>query len=147
MSQLTISELAEATAVSKVALRYYERSGLLPKAMRNKSGYRSYPETAIEKIRFIKNAQSVGFALDEIAELFALQENEKGSSQDVRFRTINKLDTVHQKIAALQKIATTLEKLVASCNGKMPLEECPILKALYKDETQHTSCCEQNPSN
>jgi len=131
MRTLTVGQLAQETDVTKVAIRYYERCGLIPKAQRLKSGYRSYPETVIARICFVKNAQSVGFSLDEITELLTLQEPHKGTSQDINSRTLTKLKTIQDKIDALQEMANTLKVLTSACDGKMPLHECPILEALY----------------
>lgn len=139
MKYLTIGELAKIACLSKVAIRYYERSGLLPQATRRPSGYRVYPETIIPRIRFIKNAKSVGFTLEEIQELLSLQVHENATSQDIRQRTMKKQHAVQEKIAALQKMENALTQLVASCDGKMPLHECPILEALYAED-EHMHC-------
>lgn len=134
MHYLTVGELAKQADVSKVAIRYYERYGLLPKANRKSSGYRLHPETIVGRIRFIKNAKSVGFTLDEIKELFALQEHKKGTSQQVRLHTLNKLKVIQEKITSLQKMASALKKLTAACDGKVPLQQCAILEALYDNQ-------------
>ncbi len=133
MQQLTIGELAHQAGVTKVAIRYYERCGLIPKAQRLKSGYRSYPEIVVARIRFIKNAQSVGFTLVEIVELLSLQKSAKNTGQDIKSRTLLKLKTIQDKIDSLQEIAHTLQSLISFCDGKMPLQECPILEALYSN--------------
>lgn len=134
MGHLTIGELAKVTGVTKVAIRYYERCGLLPKAARSASGYRWYPENMIGRIRFITNAKSVGFTLEEIQALFNLQAQQKTSSRQIKTRTLEKLALIQEKIQSLQKIASALEQLAASCDGRIPLRECPILEALYHDE-------------
>lgn len=143
MTYLVVGELANKTGVSKVAIRYYERCGLLPKVNRRK-GYRIYPESIIDRIHFIKNAQSVGFTLEEISELLRLQE-EKGTSQQVKSYTMTKLDAIYEKIKSLQCMANTLKRLVTNCDGKVPLTECPILRGLYGDlsedgKTHDISC-------
>lgn len=140
MKYLTIGELAKHTQVSKVALRYYERSGLLPEATRRPSGYRVYPETIIARIRFIKNAKSVGFTLEEIQEFLNHQIHAGITSQAIRQRTLQKQHQIQQKIAALQKIEQALQHLVDSCDGTMPLHDCPILETLYQEELQEQCC-------
>lgn len=139
MKHLTIGELAKLAHISKVAIRYYERAGLLPQATRRPSGYRVYSESMIARIRFIKNAKSVGFSLEEIQELLSLQAHQDTTSQDIRQRTLKKQHVIQEKIAALQKMANALSQMLASCDGKMPLHECPILEALYA-EPEHTHC-------
>jgi MerR family copper efflux transcriptional regulator len=131
MVYFNIGELANKSDVSKVAIRYYERCGLLPKAGRNKSGYRIYPDSIISRVHFIKNAQSVGFTLEEIGELLILQERAGTTSQQIKSSTLDKLKTIYEKITSLQQMADTLKKLVTACDGKVPLSDCPILRGLY----------------
>jgi DNA-binding transcriptional MerR regulator len=54
------NELAERAAVNPQTLRYYERRGLLAEPARSTSGYRSYPQDAVRRVRFIKRAQELG---------------------------------------------------------------------------------------
>jgi DNA-binding transcriptional MerR regulator len=65
---MTVSELAQAAGVHIETVRYYERRGLLPEPQRQLSGYRAYPVTMVTRLRFIKNAQELGFSLAEIAD-------------------------------------------------------------------------------
>ncbi len=69
MSQLTVSKLAEQAGTSADTVRYYERIGLLPEAERSASGYRLYGDEAVERLRFIKQAQRFGLRLEAIGEL------------------------------------------------------------------------------
>lgn len=125
MQQLTIGKLALQAGVTKVSIRYYERCGLIPKAHRLTSGYRVYPTTTVARIRFLKNAQSVGFSLHEISDLLT-----PDTSQDVRALALTKHNAIQNKLNSLQAIANTLHSLTAACDGEMPLQDCPILKAL-----------------
>jgi hypothetical protein len=68
MDSYRIGEIAQHAGVSVPAVRYYERLGLLVKALRTDSGSRRYPAEAIERIRFVKQAQANGFTLAEIRE-------------------------------------------------------------------------------
>jgi DNA-binding transcriptional MerR regulator len=63
---VTISDLAERSGVSPGTLRYYERRGLLEPAGRTAGGYRLYEPDALERLRFIKNAQRIGLRLDDV---------------------------------------------------------------------------------
>ena len=71
---LTIGEVAAKAGVNVQTLRYYERRGLLKEPYRHPSGRRQYPSGAVDFIRSIKRAQSLGFALDEIERLLVLAE-------------------------------------------------------------------------
>jgi Cu(I)-responsive transcriptional regulator len=133
MRYLTVGELANQAGITKVAIRYYERCGLLPKAMRLPSGYRAYPESIIHHLHFIKNAKSVGFTLEEIQEVLVLKTQPETTSQDIKSRTLDKLSLIQEKIDALQHMADILKQLTQACDGKVPLCQCPILETLYSD--------------
>ena len=69
---MRIGELAQQTGATTKAIRYYESLGLLPRADRTQSGYRDYGFDAIERVRFIKDAQAGGLTLREIQSLVEL---------------------------------------------------------------------------
>lgn len=69
-----IGEIAQQAGVSVPAVRYYERLGLLNQAPRTGRGIRRYPHEVIERIRFVKRAQSNGLTLSEIRELIGLKQ-------------------------------------------------------------------------
>lgn len=54
-------------------MRFYERCGVLRPADRTSSGYRDYPDSAVEELRFIRAGQAIGFNLTELAEIAAMR--------------------------------------------------------------------------
>lgn len=72
MASLLIGAFARRAGISAATVRYYERLGLLPTPPRATSGYRRYDEQAVETLRFIRNAQALGFSLAELAGIFEL---------------------------------------------------------------------------
>lgn len=130
MEALRTGELAKRAGVNAETLRFYEKRGLLPVPPRRESGYREYPPNSVRLIRFIKRAQELGFSLGEIKDLLALRVRKGTSCSDVKGRTAEKLEEVRQKIADLKAIERALTKLTASCSGRGPLSECPILENL-----------------
>src|SRR5437867_9232380 len=70
---LLIGQLAKLSGVKPDTIRFYERSGLLPKPSRTASGYRVYNDAALNQVRFIRKAQSLGFSLDEIRRIMSLR--------------------------------------------------------------------------
>ncbi len=60
------SDVAKQAGIAKETLRYYESIGLITAAQRQANGYRHYPPTVLEELRFIKLAQTAGFTLNEI---------------------------------------------------------------------------------
>lgn len=133
MQNLTIGQLAKQSQLSRVTIRYYERCGLLPTAIRSQAGYRQYPQTMVCRLRFIKNAQQVGFTLAEIGELLALQAQSQNVGMPVKEKVQHKIKVLQTKVATLQTMLNTLEHLSTLCDGKMPIQQCPILERLYDE--------------
>ena len=131
---LKIGEVAEQGGVNLQTIRYYEREGLLQEPPRLPSGYRTFPESAVRRVRFIKRAQELGFSLAEIRELFSLTGNADAGAQDVRERARAKLADIEEKIQSLRAMKHALTALAESCPGRGPLSECPILDALDAKE-------------
>lgn len=126
----TVSQVAKAAGVELSTIRYYERRGLVKPAARRPSGYRDYAPDAVRRVQFIRHAQELGFTLDDIGELLALRMNTKGSCADVRRRAQRKVGDIESKIISLNRMRSTLEKLIESCSEKAPTSECPILDAI-----------------
>ena len=130
MEKLTIGRLAKEAGVSVETIRYYERLGIISRPPKPSSGYRRYPPVMVSRIRFIKNAQELGFSLKEISELLELRVDPDSSCEDVRQQAEVKVEDITAKIRSLQRMKTVLTRLVRACNTSAPTEECPILEAL-----------------
>ncbi len=130
MGYLSIGQLAKTTNVNIETIRYYERRGLIPHPPRRESGYRQFSQDTVERLRFIKHAQEVGFTLKEISELLSLRVDPDTTCAEIKNRTVRKISEVEQKIQALTRIKKALVKLKATCSGHGPTSECPILDAL-----------------
>ena len=112
-------------------IRFYERRGLIEQPPKPAgSGFRVYPEEIVRRIRFIRQAQEIGFTLREIDELLSLRADPAADCSTVRERAIEKRDEVEQKIANLQRIHGALEELISACPGKGALRQCSIMETL-----------------
>lgn len=127
---LTIGRIAKLAEVNIETVRYYERRGLLPSPPRTESGYRVYDEQSVARLRFIKQAQALGFTLEEIGELLALRVDAETSCDEVRRRAERKTVAVAEKIRSLQAIQSALAELIAACAQGGPEGECPFLASL-----------------
>lgn len=130
MDALTIGVVARRADVGVETVRFYERQGLVARPPRPRKGYRTYPEETVERIRFVRHAQALGFTLEEIAALLALRVTAGANCAAVRSRAAIKLTDVETKIAKLVRIRDALEKLVAACPGRGAIAQCTILEAL-----------------
>lgn len=130
MQALTVGKLAKRTGVAVETLRYYERRGLLPQAERTASGYRLFRPEAVQRLRFIRRAQALGFSLDEIAELLSLSDDPGRSAAAVKALTRSKIDDIEARIRDLQRMKRALAQLDRSCDGHGSTRDCPILASL-----------------
>jgi len=136
---MTRGELAKCGQVNPETIRYYERNGLLPLPARSESNYRLFAPAAIQRIRFIKRAQAVGFSLDEIKTLLDLKFVPEATvlqatAGEVRAMVGTKIDEIDAKIAALQAMRDELTVLFDDCpGGDRPTEECPILESFAQE--------------
>jgi Hg(II)-responsive transcriptional regulator len=144
-SGLTIGKLAKEVGVNIQTVRYYERCRLLTPADRKASGYRLYGEEALKRLRFIKNAQALGFTLREIAELLNLRVSSKSQCGDVLQKAQAKLTQVEAKVQDLQALAWTLRSLMRSCRVGQPTDPCPILKCLEEKERRMNDGSRRSP--
>ena len=127
---MRIGALAEAAGVNVPTVRYYERRGIIPRPPRTASGYRQYDPAVLDRIRFIKRAQELGFTLEEISDLLALRVHHTRACAAVEKATRAKLDDVEAKIRDLQRLRDVLRRLVRSCQDREPTNDCPILAVL-----------------
>jgi len=136
----TIGRLAKAVGVNIQTVRYYERLNLLGPTARKPSGYRLYGPDEERRLRFIKNAQALGFTLREIAELLNLRVSSRARCGDVQRKAEEKLQCVEVKAQALQALARDLESLIRTCRAGQPTDRCPILKSLEKERGAQVEC-------
>lgn len=127
---MTIGVLAERAGVGVETIRFYERQKLLPAPARTEGGYRAYPESAVERVRFVRRAKELGFTLEEIGQLLALQVSHGKSCESVRKRALAKVDAIEKKLRDLSAMRSALEVLIARCSGLEGTDDCTILDAL-----------------
>ncbi|MGE3841058.1 MAG: MerR family transcriptional regulator [Vicinamibacterales bacterium] len=124
-----IGEAAEAAGVNVETVRYYERRGLLEQPRRPAEGYRDYSNETVQIVRFIKQAQDLGFTLEEIDELVRLSGTTLRGRERARAAAERKLKDLECKTVRLRDMQGTLRRLIAACRTENT-PECPILEAL-----------------
>lgn len=126
---MNIGEAAKASGVSAKMIRYYEQTGLIPKADRKDSGYRDYSPSDVHMLRFIRRARDLGFAVAEINELLSLWRDKSRQSADVKRIAEAHIAQLRERIENLEQMAVTLGTLVDCCAGD-DRPDCPILADL-----------------
>jgi MerR family mercuric resistance operon transcriptional regulator len=131
MKDLTIAKAAREAGVGIETIRFYERRGLIKQPRKPQgSGFRSYSPELIKRIKFIRQAQQIGFSLHEIEELLSLRADPAADCSMVRGQAVAKLEEVKRKIEQLRRIGAALEALIAVCPGRGGLQACTILDTL-----------------
>lgn len=133
MEAARIGQVARAAGVTVQTVRYYERAGLLPRPPRTPSGYRIYSPEATARLRFIKQAQAVGFSLEEIREILRLKYNGHSPCECVRGKLEEKLKQVEREMAALRLFRHELHRTLAHARRLPHLPHnasaiCPIIE-------------------
>lgn len=119
MSPLTVGELAQRAAVSPHTVRYYDRLGMLPAARRSPAGYRLYEPTAIDRLRFIRGAQTFGLRLREVSELLEVMDQGQCPSGHTE-------QLVRQRLADIDTEVRRLRNLKAELAGILDrAQSCP----------------------
>nr|WP_315593783.1 Hg(II)-responsive transcriptional regulator [uncultured Cupriavidus sp.] len=130
-SELTIGKLAEAANVHIETIRYYQRRGLLSEPPKGLGSHRRYSPDQVNRVRFIKRAQALGFKLDEIAALLSL--DGAHDCADTRALADQKRTLIEQKLADLASMHQALTDLIQKCGEGDGATPCPIIQVLASD--------------
>ena len=110
---MRIGELADSVSVPAKTIRYYEEIGLLPPPERHPNGYRNYDEPAVDRLRFVRAAQAVGFSLGEIKEILAFHERGEKPCGHVLDLVDRRARDISERIAVLERMQADLRRLSA----------------------------------
>lgn len=127
---LTIGALAAAAGVHVETVRYYQRRGLLTEPVRPRGGVRRYSADDADRLRFIKRAQAMGFALAEIETLLKLRT--RRSCRATRELAQAKLEVVSARIRELRQLRKELIFLIADCDSNAEDTRCPLIDRLVR---------------
>ncbi len=125
---LTIGQVAKAANVNVETVRYYQRRGLLSEPVKPLGGHRRYAVDDVRCLQFIKRAQALGFALDDVESLLGL--DGANCCEDTHDMAVRKLALIDEKLAGLAAMRLALAGLVQQCGSGADSRECPIIQAL-----------------
>lgn len=118
---MRIAEVEALTEVSRHTVRYYERIGLLSAPPRGANNYREYSAACVEQLRFIRDAQQMGFTLEEIRHIVQLQREGAINCAEGARLIWAKRQEVQQRLAQLQRLdsylASEQQRLTASAQA------------------------------
>ena len=130
---VNIGAAAEQSGVSAKMIRHYEQIGLMPALKRTEAGYRTYAETDVHMLRFIRHARDLGFPVKQIAELMSLWRDRRRPSAKVKTLALARIAELNTKIDELQAMKRTLDELATNCQGN-DRPQCPILDELARPD-------------
>lgn len=113
--------MARQAGISVAAVRYYEAIGVLAPAARTSGGYRQYPAAAVEELRFVKQAQALGFALDDIAEILQLSRAGRTPCDRVLELSRRQVTLVEERIAQLTSLRSRLLQAITTWEDRQPV--------------------------
>lgn len=127
----TIGTLAHAAGVNVETVRFYQRKGLMSEPSRQYGGIRRYTAADLDRLRFIKTAQRLGFSLEEVGELLRLDDGT--SCTEARRLGEGKLMEVRRRLSDLHRIESALSSLVTQCGDARGRVRCPLIDALQHE--------------
>lgn len=127
---LKIGDVSKRSGVGVEALRFYEKSGLLDKPSRTYGGYRVYGEDVLERLAFIKQAQALGFSLEEIRRI--VEDARKGQSpcDEVREIVRRRMEELDARLRELQRHRKELKATLEEWDkvGRAPGHICGLIE-------------------
>ena len=112
-------ELAASAGISTDTLRYYERSGVLPKPARTRAGYRRYPAAATARVALIRRALAIGFSIKQLARVFREKEQGGAPCRKVRAIVAERLSRIDAELASLETLKVDLTELLRDWDAKL----------------------------
>ena len=125
---MNIGEAANHSGLPAKTIRYYEEIGLIHPE-RRENGYRTYGDSDVHRLAFLKRARSLGFSIEDCRKLLSLYDDSDRASAEVRQLAQTHIREIEAKIAELQSLNGTLKRLVSACHGD-DRPDCPILDDL-----------------
>jgi DNA-binding transcriptional MerR regulator len=130
-----IGEIAQQTGVSVETLRYYEKRRLLNAPPRTDGGFRVYSDDAVEQVKFIKQAQTLGLTLDDVHQLLTGRQRRThvASCRKVRDLLTRRIEDIDARIKELRDFRRTLHEHLVTCEAALAATTdpaCPTIEAL-----------------
>lgn len=119
---MRISELARQVHLSTTAVRYYESIGLIPEPDRTASGYRDYGDDALDRLRFIRDAQAAGLTLAETREIVDMKASGQSTCEHTRALVAKHVADIDQQIRSLRAAKQELKALAQRADAMDPTE-------------------------
>jgi DNA-binding transcriptional MerR regulator len=128
---LSIGNVARRTGIKVPTIRYYEQIGLLPEPCRSGGNRRFYGEDAIRRLTFVRHARELGFEIEAIRSLLALQDQPDRPCDGIDTLAREHLAAIEKKIARLTALRGEMKRMLKSCSGGR-VADCRIIESIGK---------------
>lgn len=136
MSDVSIGEAARRSRVKVPTIRYYEEIGLLPAPPRSDGNRRLYGADDLHRLAFIRHARELGFDVEAIRTLLALQDDPNQSCAAANAIAKARLAEVDRRIVGLKALRTELRRMIAECAcGR--IADCRVIETLADETHRH----------
>ncbi len=134
---LKIGDVSKRSGIGIEALRFYEKSGLLDKPARTDSGYRVYGPEILERLAFIKQAQALGFSLDEIKRIIEDARTGRSPCDEVREIVSGRLEELDERMREMRRYRKELAETLEEWNkvGRAPGHICGLIEGSHVGPT------------
>nr|VFJ53387.1 MAG: DNA-binding transcriptional regulator, MerR family [Candidatus Kentron sp. DK] len=107
---MKVSELARAAGVTPHVVRHYAQVGLLKPTRDSENNYKQFSESDVKRLRFIRKAQELGYALSEIREILDHADHGESPCPMVRAILERRIDETRRKVDELQRLQRRMEE-------------------------------------
>ena len=132
---MQIGKVAQQTGLTIDAIRFYQKIGLIKEASRSEGGYRLFTDAEIQDLNFIREAQHLGFSLDDIRRLSVLRKAPDHACVEVRALLQERVHQVRAKMAELENLHNDLKRALRECDRGLRSAKhsahadcCPVLE-------------------
>ena len=138
---LKIGEVSKRSGVGVEALRFYEKSGLLDRPSRTYSGYRVYGEDVLDRLAFIKQAQALGFSLEEIRRIVDDARRGQSPCEEVREIVRRRMEELDARLRELHRYRDELKATLEEWDkvGRAPGHVCGLIESSHVEHAAHKS--------
>lgn len=136
----TIGKLAKIVRIAPSAIRYYEKAGLIEPAGRTEGNYRVYGPDAVERLHFIRAAQSAGLTLHDVAALLDLRDGRAAPCAEVQQLLERRFAEVRQRLEDLRRVESSLAEFLDLCRRHAADNRCEVIERLSKSPSNPRKC-------
>jgi DNA-binding transcriptional MerR regulator len=127
--EISIGELSRRTGVKVPTIRYYESVALMPPPSRSEGKQRRYAQPEVSRLIFIRHARELGFEIEAIRTLLALQDDPNQSCTIADRIARARLADVEQRIRSLTALKAELELMINGCKHGY-VATCRVIEVL-----------------